>query len=90
MRDFGNDEMLRAIVFAAIDLKFEQLTGRRPEPSFSEICQRFFDEPRLSPSLRRYTPGGFDPQETAYRHLFGETQAYFQMLTPLVRVLERR
>ena len=87
MRELSAPEFALAVVIAVIERKSRSRLRDRHRSLIIDDCLALFDDPRLSPAVRRWTPAGVDPHETQHREMCATTLALFETIAPIVRVL---
>jgi hypothetical protein len=87
MRELSASEFALAVVIAVIERKSRSRLRDRQRSLIIDDCLALFDDPRLSPAIRRWTPAGADPHDTHHREMCATTLALFETIAPIVRVL---
>jgi hypothetical protein len=87
MRELSAPEFALAVVIAVFERKSRSRLRDRQRSLIIDDCLALFEDPRLSPAVRRWTPAGFDPHETRHREMCATTLALFETIAPIVRVL---
>jgi hypothetical protein len=87
MRELSASEFALAVVIAVFERKSRSRLRVRQRSLIIDDCLALFDDPRLSPGVRRWTPTGLDPHETRHREMCATTLALFETIAPIVRVL---
>lgn len=87
MRVLSAQEFAFAVLIAVCERKSRAKRSTRKQSSIIDDCLECFDDPRLSPAVRKLRPGGFDPAEAEHREMCAQTARLFETVAPIVRVL---
>lgn len=87
MRELSASEFALAVVIAVFERKSRSRLRDRQRSLIIDDCLALFDDPRLNPAVRRWSPGGTDPHETQHREMCATTLALFETIAPIVRIL---
>jgi hypothetical protein len=87
MRELSAPEFALAVVIAVFERKSRSRLRHRRRSLIIDDCLALFDDPRLNPTVRQWTPGGTDPHETQHREMCATTLTLFETIAPIVRIL---
>jgi hypothetical protein len=87
MRELSAPEFALAVVIAVFERKSRSRLKDRQRSLIIDDCLALFEDPRLNPAVRRWTPDGFDPNETQHREMCGSALTLFETIAPIVRIL---
>jgi hypothetical protein len=87
MRELSAPEFALAVVIAVFERKSRSRLKDRQRSLIIDDCLALFEDPRLNPAVRRWTPGGFDPNETQHREMCASALTLLETIAPIVRIL---
>ena len=87
MRELSAPEFALAVVIAVFERKSRSRLRDRQRSLIIDDCLALFEDPRLSPAVRRWTPDGFDLNETHHREMCASALTLFETIAPIVRIL---
>lgn len=87
MRELSAPEFALAVIIAVCERKSRSRLRQRQRSLIIDDCLAMFEDPRLSPAVRRLTPVGFDPNEAQHREMCAAALTLFETIAPIVRIM---
>lgn len=90
MRELSARHVWAALVIAMAVSERRSRRTRRGTPQPGDFIDEFvdmFEREELSPKVRRFRPGGIDPDDKAWREMLALIRQYASETAPLARLL---
>lgn len=87
MRALTSQEFALTVFMSVCEAKSRSRLADRRQSLIIDDCIDLLKDGPLCPSVLKYKPGGFDPEDQRRRQLCADTLAFFEEVAPFVRVM---